>query len=69
MNERRKEVTEGRQKGGRKRKKRRKEVREEGRKEGSKRIRIVKTPSPIVPLVKDYDLSKTPYHSYHWNEW
>ena len=34
-----------------------------------KQIRIVKTPSPIVPLVKDYDLSKTPYDSYHWNEW
>ena len=34
-----------------------------------KRIRIVKTPSPIVPLVKDYDLPKTPYDLDHWNEW
>ena len=32
-------------------------------------IRFVKTPSPMVPLVKDYDLSKKPYDSYHWNEW
>ena len=34
-----------------------------------KQIRFIKTPSPIVPLVKDYDLSKKPYDSYHWNEW
>ena len=32
-----------------------------------KRIRFVKTTSPIVPLVKDYDLSKQPSDSYHWN--
>ena len=32
-------------------------------------IRFVKTPSPIVPLVKDYNLSNKPYDLYHWNEW